>query len=373
VVIAPDSNVEPDRRLGTLAPVAGVWRSGIADSVEHWVAIGPGRSEPFVQAVERLRSKRPVVLLDVSSERARGFVVAAAGSVSALVVNDMLVYARGTPWIVLPEERCAALGLTPLGRSLRPDALQFYTSIEARTDVTTGVSAHDRARTMRVAAAPGATRNVISTPGHVMPIGVRADGMLRHARGVDAALALTMRAGDPGGAAICAILDSDGEPSGGDATRRYAAEHSLPLVSTVEVLDAHLSERELVRPDGEESVATAVGDVSARVYVDLLDRRHFALTWGDVRAVQGPVLTAIHVRDALRDLLDDGSDGPRARIERTLERLAGGSAAILLSLAESPAAWRDGDPRSELLSAKLRLHVAKAILRDLGVERIRTT
>jgi 3,4-dihydroxy 2-butanone 4-phosphate synthase/GTP cyclohydrolase II len=282
----------------------------------------------------------------------------------------MLVHARGTPWLVLPEERCVGLGLTPLGRSLRPEAFRFYTSIEARANVTTGVSAHDRALTMRVAAAAEASRDVISTPGHVMPIGVPADGMLRRALGVDAALALTSRAGGPGGAAICAILDSDGEPSAGEATRRYAHEHSLALVSTVEVLDAHLSERELVRPDGEESLGTAVGCVPARTYVDLLDRRHFALTWGDVRAAQGPVLTAIHVRDPLRDLFDDG---PRARIERTLERLVGDGVAVLLSLADSPAAWRGGDSRSELLSTKLRLHVAKAILRDLGINRVRTT
>lgn len=350
--------------------MTAVSTSGIADSVEHWIAVSPGPSHRFMGAVDELARERPVVLLDLSGGRAQGFVVAAAGSVSAAVVNDMLVHARGTPWLVLPEERCIALGLAPLGRSPRPEALRFYTSIEARADVTTGVSAHDRALTMRVAASPDASRDVISTPGHVMPIGVSADGMLRRAFGVDAALALTSRAGGPGGAAICAILDSRGEPSGGEATRRYAREHSLALVSTVEVLDAHLSERELVRPDGEEIVATAVGSVPARTYIDLLDRRHFALTWGDVRAARGPVLTAIHVRDTLRDLFEDG---PHARLRRTLERLAGDGEAVLLSLADSPAAWRGSDSRSELLSTKLRLHVAKAILRDLGVERVRTT
>lgn len=350
--------------------VTATGRFGIADSVEHWIAVSPGPSARFLRAVEELARERPVVLLDLSGGRAQGFVVAAAGTVSAAVVNEMLLQARGTPWLVLPEERCAALGLAPLGPSSRPEALRFYTSIEARANVTTGVSAHDRALTMRVAAAPEASRNGISTPGHVMPIGVPADGMLRRAFGVDTALALTSRAGDPGGAAICAILDGDGEPSGGEVTRRYAREHSLPLVSTVEVLDAHLSERELVRPDGDECLKTAVGYVPARTYVDLLDRRHFALTWGDVRAAQEPVLTAIHVRDPLRDLFDDG---PRARLERTLERLAGDGVAVLLSLADSPAAWRGGDPRSELLSTKLRLHVAKAILRDVGVDSVRRT
>ena len=346
--------------------------SGLADSVEHWIAVTPRPSAGFARAIDELGRGRPVVLLDLSGGRAQGFVIAAAGTVSAALVNDMLVHARGTPWLVIPEERCGALDLAPLGRSPRPDALRFYTSIEARADVTTGVSAHDRALTMRVAAAPEVSRESISTPGHVMPIGVPADGMLRRAFGVDAALALTSRAGDPG-AAICAILDSDGEPSGGEATRRYARDHSLALVSTVEVLDAYLSEQELVRPDGEEILETAVGTVPARTYVDLRDRRHFALTWGDVRAAHGPVLTAIHVRDTLRDLFEDGPKGPRARIERTLTRLAGVGVAVMLSLADSPAAWHGSDERSELLSTKLRLHVAKAILRDLGIDRVRTT
>jgi 3,4-dihydroxy 2-butanone 4-phosphate synthase / GTP cyclohydrolase II len=346
--------------------------SGLADSVEHWIAVSPGPSAGFTRAIDELARERPVVLLDLSGGRVQGFVIAAAGTVSATLVNDMLVHARGTPWLVLPQERCGALGLAPLGRSPRPDALRFYTSIEARAGVTTGVSAHDRALTMRVAAAPEASRETISTPGHVMPIGVPADGMLRRAFGVDAALALTSRAGDSG-AAICAILDTHGEPSGGEATRRYARERSLALVSTVEVLDAHLSERKLVRPDGEEILETAVGTVPARTYVDLLDRRHFALTWGEVRAAQGPVLTAIHVRDTLRDLFEDGPHGPRARIDRTLARLAGAGVAVMLSLADSSAPWHGGDVRSELLSTKLRLHVAKAILRDLGIDRVRTT
>ena len=341
--------------------------------MEHWIAVSQGPSDRFMLAVGELARARPAALLDLSGGRAQGFVVAAARTVSAAVVNDMLVHARGTPWLVLPEERCAGLGLIPLGRSLRPGALRFYTSIEARADVTTGVSAHDRALTMRVAAAPEASRDVISTPGHVMPIGLPADGMLRRAFGVDAALALTSRAGDSGGAAICAILDADGELSGGEATRRYAREQSLPLVSTVEVLEAHLSERELVRREGDENLSTAVGTVPARVYVDLLGRRHFALMWGDVGAAPGPVLTAIHVRDALRDLFDDGPHSPRARVRRTLERLAGDGVAVLLSLADSPATFGGGDSRSELLSTKLRLHVAKAILRDLGIDRVRTT
>jgi len=118
--------------------VTAAGRFGIADSVEHWIAVSPGPSARFIRAVEELERERPAVVLDLSGGRAQGFVVAAAGTVSAAVVNDMLVRARGTPWLVLPEERCAALGLVPLGRSLRPEALRFYTSIEARANVTTG-------------------------------------------------------------------------------------------------------------------------------------------------------------------------------------------------------------------------------------------
>jgi 3,4-dihydroxy 2-butanone 4-phosphate synthase/GTP cyclohydrolase II len=345
--------------------------SAAGDAIEHWLAIAPGPSDPFVQAVEQLRNGRAVVLVDLSSGRAQGFVLAAAATVTAEIVNDMLVHARGTPWLVLPEERCAALGLAPLGRSARPHALSFYTSIESRADGTTGVSAHDRALTMRVAAAPGATRDGISTPGHVMPIGVPADGMLRRAHAVDAVLALAARAGHPGGAAICQILDPAGETSDDEATRRYALERQLPLVSTIEVLDAHLSELELVRRDGEESLSTAVGEVPVQVYADVLGRRHFALTWGDVQAAKGAVLAAIHVQDALRDALDDTPDGPRARLGSTLERLAADGVAVLLSLAESGGTEGDGDSRSGLLAAKFRAHVATAILRDLGIEHVR--
>jgi 3,4-dihydroxy 2-butanone 4-phosphate synthase/GTP cyclohydrolase II len=341
--------------------------------VEHWLAVAPGPSDPFVRAIEELRRERSVVLLDLSSERAQGFVLAAAATVSATIVNDMLKHARGTPWLVLLEERCAALGLSRIGRAMRPDKLSFFTSIEARSNVTTGVSAHDRALTMRVAAGPTATRDDISTPGHVMPIGVRADGMLRRAFAVDAALTLTTWAGAGGGAAICQILDAHGEPSDAEATSAYASEHSLLLVSTIDVLDAHLSELELVRRDGAESVATAVGRVDARSYVDVLGRRHFALTWGDLRSADDPVLTAIHVQDPLRDLFDDGPDGPRARTTAAIERLAASGIGVLLSLADLGSAGTSGDTRSQLLSTKLRSYVATAILRDLGIDHVRTS
>jgi 3,4-dihydroxy 2-butanone 4-phosphate synthase / GTP cyclohydrolase II len=341
---------------------------GAADRVEHWLATGPTASDPFVQAVEELRTGRPVVLLDLSRRRPHGFVVAAAASVSAAIVRDMLVHARGVPWLVLPDARCVALGLARLGRSDRPDGLTFYTSIEARDNVTTGVSAHDRALTMRVAAAADASRDSISTPGHVMPIGADTDGLLRRAFATDAALALGVRATESGGTAICQILDDDGEPANGDATRGYALKHSLSLVSTVDVLDAYLSDVPLVWPDGEEAVTTPVGALAARAYRDALGRRHFAVTWGDIRTAERPVLLAIHQYDPLRDLLEAGPNDRRARMARKLERLADDGVAVLLCLASSDLESADGDARSELLLAKLQAHVARAVLRDLGVE-----
>ena len=108
--------------------------------MEHWIAVSQGPSERFLRAVAALARAEPVVLLDLSGRHAQGFVVVAARTISAATVTDMLVHARGTPWLVLPEERCVGLGLAPLGGSPRPAALRFYTSIEARADVTTGVS-----------------------------------------------------------------------------------------------------------------------------------------------------------------------------------------------------------------------------------------
>jgi 3,4-dihydroxy 2-butanone 4-phosphate synthase / GTP cyclohydrolase II len=334
----------------------------------HSLAMTPGR-DSVTAARERLRNGHAVVLLDDSRAASRSFVVADARLVTAAIVNDMLVDAGGIPWLVLSEERCRALGLTPVARTPRPGALNFHTSIEAREGVTTGVSAADRARTMRAAAAPGADAGAVATPGHVMPIAVPAGGLLRRAAAVDAALALTAGAERPGGAAVCQILDPDGEPSAVASVRRFAEDSRLVLVSTIEVLDAHLSEARLVRREPDELVA---GALPAAVYRDELGGgRHFALLHGAPVSSERPVWVAIHRQDPLHDVFDDRPDARRARLLESLHGLAADEPRVLLYLAAYDRLDSTGEAHERLLVAKHEAHVARQILRDLRIRAIR--
>jgi 3,4-dihydroxy 2-butanone 4-phosphate synthase / GTP cyclohydrolase II len=346
--------------------------AGTAHAVTRFLAVAPGPSDHVTRAIAELRQGHPVVLLELSDERARGFVVAVAATITAAVVNDMLADARGIPWVVLPEERCWALGLAPIGQADRPGGLSFFTSIEARHGVTTGVSAHDRAHTLRTVAAPDAGPEMITTPGHVMPIAAAADGLVRRALAVDAALWLTTRAKGSGGAALCQILDLDGEPSDRDAIRDYASERGRELVSTIAVLDAYLSELDLISTEPDVPVATAVGVITARVYRDMFGGRHFALTFGDVTSAERPVLVAMYQQDPLQHLLDDESSGGRSQITESLERLAGDGPGVLLYLAMADLPDGRQEPRTQLLGAKLQAHVATAILKHLGVKAVRS-
>ena len=258
----------------------------------------------------------------------------------------MLKHARGTPWLVLLEERCAALGLARIGRAVRLDALSFFTSIEALLNVTTGVSAHDRALTMRVAAGPTATRDDIDTrPCHAHRRAGRrhAPPSVRSRRGAHA------HDVDWSGGRRGHLPDTRRPPASPPTPRPRAptpvntrccclrSTCSTPISATWSCAKGWRGERGM-----------PVGRLDARSYVDVLGAPTLRPDAGDVRSAEEPVLTAIHVQDPLQDLFDDGPDGPRARTAAAIERLAASGIGVLLSLADLGSAGTSGSTRSQL-------------------------
>lgn len=193
---------------------------------------GFGSRASLAIAIRAVASGLKIVVSD--GERG-GDVVVAAAIVTADDVNFMATYARGLVSLGLPAERVDRLRLRPMATRWGESPSAATRSIEARHGIGTGISAADRAHTIRVAASPDAAASDLTSPGHVFPIrAVPAHGGSRPGR-VEAAVALAQRAGHPTGAALCTILDDDGEVARGEALERFAFVHRLPIVRTDEV------------------------------------------------------------------------------------------------------------------------------------------
>jgi 3,4-dihydroxy 2-butanone 4-phosphate synthase/GTP cyclohydrolase II len=174
-----------------------------------------------------------------------GALVVAAEHVTAGAVNAMARHARGVMYLAITGERCEQLGLGPMSRTWEGDArLSLAVSIEARDGTSTGISAADRARTVRTAIRPQAVAADVVSPGHVFPLRVADGGTLERPACAEAAVDLVRACGLAPAALVCGILDEDGDMAWGAALEGFCAEHDVPLVSVRELL----AEPALARP-----------------------------------------------------------------------------------------------------------------------------
>lgn len=263
-----------------------------------------GRRSAVEAAAHRLRAGGIVLIHDATGSD----LAFAASGASAMLVNRMTKDARGLVSLALPASTCDRLGLDVMaGRPARASGRPrqpFTTSIDAREGVTTGISAADRARTLRVAADPDATAHDVVSPGHVVPLRIAPDATPTRAW---AALELLRLADCTPAAALCTILDDrGGVVPGDDAGNRFA----VPAVS-VEDLAAHLrSEQDSTLTAGPPTSVRGHPGFWSQRFVDDAGRAHHAICRGTL----GPgdaTPVAIVIQDLAGDLLAQGSGDSR--------------------------------------------------------------
>ena len=303
------------------------------------------------RALADLRDQRLVVLVDEARGAPEGYLVGAARTITPPRVNAMLLDAGGTPWVALAESRCRALAVAPLGDAqTRAAGFAGMVAIAARHGVTTGVSAADRARTMRIAADPRTGPADVAVPGHVMPVCAAEAGVLARAAAPEAAVDLTRLAGLDGGGAMCHILDEDGQVASLDAVRALARRRGLAVVTTGDVVDERRRREPLVQRVGQAAVHTVAGPALATTYREPGGPEHIALVVGERADLDAPLHT--HVRRPLDDVFTPA----HAELERSLRRLAGDRpGGILLYLAPGTDA-----AAAERIAAQVRADLAPA-------------
>jgi 3,4-dihydroxy 2-butanone 4-phosphate synthase/GTP cyclohydrolase II len=249
------------------------------------------------QAIADIRDGRFVVVADDEDRENEGDLVCAAELVTPEAINFMIKRAGGLICLALTAERCDALGLSPMSEERVDEYRTAYTvSIDAAPahGVSTGISASDRAATIRVAVAPETTPADLRRGGHVFPLRAREGGVLQRVGHTETAVDLARLAGLTPAGVICEILNEDGTAARRPELERFAGEHGLTFITVAQLVAHRLRNERLVHRVAEARLPTEWGEwriVGYRNDVD--DREHVALTFGDLGDGEG-VLVRMH-------------------------------------------------------------------------------
>src|SRR5437868_2629879 len=260
---------------------------------------------PTQELIDDLRHGRMVVLADAEDRENEGDLVLAADFVTPEAINFMAMHARGLICLTLTEDRCRQLNLPLMVSDNRsPMGTAFTVSIEAATGVSTGISAADRARTVRAATAKHAKPEDIVQPGHIFPVMAQKGGVLVRAGHTEAGCDFAEMAGLTAASVICEIMNPDGSMARMPELLAFAKKHNLKIGTIVDLIK-HRSENEtLVERVADRLVATPYGTFRLCVYHDkTVDEVHYALVKGEP-SPDRPVLVRVHEPFVSLDMFD---------------------------------------------------------------------
>jgi len=348
----------------------------------------PSEATPFSdieEIIADIAAGKMVVMVDDENRENEGDLIMAAAKVRPEDVNYMATHGRGLICLTLSRERCKQLRL-PLMVSDTDEhhATNFTISIEAAEGITTGISAHDRAKTIQAAVAEGAKPEHLSQPGHIFPVMAQPGGVLTRAGHTEAGCDLARLAGLEPAAAIVEILNEDGTMARRPDLERFAKARGIRIGTIADLIRYRLEKERNVERIAEQTVTTEHGDFTMMCYDDHVNRSvHVALVKGDLQSVVAP-LVRVHLQDTLGDVVGVKSEALGWPLHSAIERISREETGVIVLLRdqETSREFMDsveslGQKRDEIANhrsgdAVLRTYgVGAQILRDLGLSKIR--
>ncbi len=248
-------------------------------------------------ALEDIRQGKLIIVADDEDRENEGDLVCAASLISPQTVNFMTQFGRGLICVALTPTRAEELGLPlMIDENSDPQGTAFTISVDAhqRFGVTTGISAHDRAKTIQVLVDPNTRPGDLRRPGHIFPLKARPGGVLRRVGQTEAAVDLARIAGLPPVGVICEILNPDGTMARRPQLELYAQEHGLRFITVAQLVSYRLAKERIVARIAEAELPTEFGDFRIIAYESHLDdREHVALVKGDIEG-KDDILVRMH-------------------------------------------------------------------------------
>jgi 3,4-dihydroxy 2-butanone 4-phosphate synthase / GTP cyclohydrolase II len=325
---------------------------------------------PVAEVIAAIRAGEIVILVDDEDRENEGDLVFAAEFVTPEKINFLAKHGRGLVCMPITEEHAGRLGLRPMVEQNRSrHGTNFTVSIEAAEGIATGISAHDRALTVKVASAVDATPEDIVQPGHIFPLIAHPGGVLVRAGHTEACCDLARLAGLAPAAVLCEIMRDDGTMARLPDLLEFAAAHKLKIGTIADLIEHRSRHESLVQRVSERDIDTPWGKFRLVSYRDLtVGALHLALVHGKPEAKK-ETLVRVHEPSSIIDLLDAGKSMHSWGVGEALRKIeeTGCGVMVLMNCGQEEAV-----PPKAGRGMDLRLYgIGAQILRDLGVGRMR--
>lgn len=335
---------------------------------------------PIEQIIEDAAAGRMFILVDAEDRENEGDLIIPAGSCDAAAVNFMAKNGRGLICLALDSVRADLLNLDYMVRHNQArNQTAFTVSIEAREGISTGISAHDRARTIEVAIGSDVGANDIVSPGHVFPLVARDGGVLVRAGHTEAAVDISRLAGQMPAGVICEVMNDDGSMARLPDLIEFAKLHDLKIGTIEDLIAYRRTNDNLIQMSSEHKINSPFGgEFICRIYKSTVDEvEHIALIKGEI-SQDDPTLVRMHGCNLIKDMLSPTNEISGAQmVQKSMEIIGeqGNGVVVLVRHGETSAlssvlSELEGKSEGVKINHLLEYGIGAQILSDIGIKHI---
>lgn len=338
-----------------------------------------GHFDPIEKAIADIAEGKLVIVTDDESRENEGDLVMAASKVTPEAVNMMIRHARGLICVPTVSHQLQRLGISAMVQENREShRTDFTVSVDAAEGITTGISAYDRATTIKILSDPNATPDMLVQPGHVFPLRAKPGGVLQRAGHTEAAVDLASLAGLHPSGVICEILNEDGTVARLPDLVRFKAEFGLTMISIADLIQYRHRREKLIEKLTTNIVETEYGSFVLHLFRSVPDHRlHVALSMGTLD--HRPTLVRVHSENLLADLFGVRQLGSgHHALSVSLKRIAEEGHGVLVYISQPQGGIQvkpgQGSAETSISPSKMDFRdygIGAQILSELGLKRIR--